>query len=107
MVFCVQAELAFGTAKIRDQVLAFLQQKVAAAEKWDGTTLVSEAVGPGTNGLRMEVRFTTRPAQVDVLESTSAFTVGARAPWPGSWMRLHDCRHDEGGACSGVSERRW
>lgn len=107
MVYAVQADLAFSTAKIRDQVLANIRQKVNASSTWDGVVLAAEAGSVGPHGIRADVRFMQRTAQADLLTSVNSFAVGARAPLKGSSVESHDCGHDEGKPCTNVTRKVW
>lgn len=108
VVYCVQAELAFATAAVRDAVLADITARIGSRPRWRETTAQATALDIGAHGIVVETRFTSKADQADLLARVEAFATGARQPLPGSSLRLHDCPHDGGGVpCSGVTARTW
>ena len=108
MVYCLQAELAFSSAARRNTVLADIESRITGRPRWGIDVLEARAVKAGPNGIRAELRFTTRANQEDLRNRVESFATGQRAPLVGSWIALHDCPHDEGdGACTILARRGW
>lgn len=107
MVYCLQAALAFNTATRRNNVKTAIETRIDGRERWDVDRVESMALRAGANGLVVELRFIARADQED-LDSRMAQLFPANPPLAGSWMRLHDCSHDEGtNACAVMATRTW
>lgn len=96
MVFCIQAQLLFATAARRDNVRTQIETRIAGRPRWSVDTIVSTDLPNRPNALLVDLRFTIRANQTDLRDRVEAVAIGANAPQPGSWMRVHDCSHDEG-----------
>ena len=108
MVYCVQAQLAFSSASRRDQILGDVTSRITGKPRWDVDTLQAESFRFGVNGIRVELRFTSRADADDLMSRVQSFATGARAPLAGSWLSIHDCSHDEGtNSCGSVVRREW
>jgi hypothetical protein len=104
MVFAVQAALAFTTVNRRNNVLNGITARIAGRPRWSVDELISQPIPRvGANGLYAELRFVSKADQAD-LETRMNELFPANPPLPGSWIRLHDCPHDEnaGGCPAGV-----
>jgi len=96
VVYCVQAQLAFSTAARRDTVLSDITSRIAGKARWSVDTLQADSFRFGVNGIRVELRFTSRANADDLVSRIESFAVNARAPLAGSWLQIHNCPHDEG-----------
>lgn len=99
----------FATAARRNNIRTQLETRIAGRPRFDVDTIVSTDLPNRPNALLIELRFTTRANQTDLRDRIEALAIGANAPQPGSWMRVHDCPHDEGtNSCgSTLVERTW
>lgn len=104
MVYCAQARLIFSTAARRDAVYADIESDITGKNRWGVTTLSQDP----RNGLYLEARFMTRADEQSLQARIEAFATGQRTPQAGSYLRLHDCTHDEGtNICTPTYERVW
>jgi len=94
MVYCLMAEIAFSSQARLDEVLADLEN--ATKNKRIYSLSYSAAVlRQGPFGLKLSARFEAKQDEQALADRLETFLTGARAPEPGSWYSLHDCRHDE------------
>lgn len=109
MVFCVMAELSFSTAARRDTVLADIQARIVGRPRWDVDHIEATTDKAGNPAIHLELRFTSRLDQEDLNSRIRNFATGQRAPLAGSWLRIHDCNHDEADVqlCTVAAERVW
>jgi hypothetical protein len=108
MVYCVQAELAFQSANRRNNVQAAVETRIEGRSRWSAD-LVERFTrrSDGAPALRVMLRFVSRADQEDLQARMDAL-FPANPPLQGSWVRLHDCSHDEGtNSCSVTAERTW
>lgn len=107
MVYCLQAQLAFNTATRRNNVRTAILNRIDGRSRWQADRIEAQSNRIGPNGLAVELRFVSRADQED-LESRLDALFPQNPPLAGSWMRLHDCSHDEAtNACSVTSTREW
>lgn len=110
MVYCVQAQLLFSSAARRDAVLSDMQSRIATKQRWGVETLEAFNFIRSTpvNGISARLRFVTKADADDLKARVENFATGPRAPLAGSWIRVHDCSHDEGtDNCTSIVERTW
>ena len=103
MVFCINSATAFTSANRRNQVIAQLEPDKNSKVRYGADQLeardLSGKITGGQFGMLMILRFVNQADRDSFLAGLLAFAVGQFAPVAGSWYRLHDCLHDQGGSC--------
>ena len=109
MVYALQAQLAFATEARRDNVATAVETRIAGKPRFGLDYLSRQPVNDDPWGLIVELRFTSRADQEDLQARIDAVATGANAPLAGSYVRIHDCPHDEteAAACEIAAERTW
>jgi len=95
MVYCVQAQLAFTSATRRNTVQTAIANRIGGKQMWDVTRNEAVPSRLGPNSLMVDMRFASKLDQTDLEGFIEAQATGQFAPLAGSWIKLHNCRHDE------------
>lgn len=108
MVFGVQALLAFNTAQRRNTIQNAITTRISGKGRFGADRLTGTANRVGPNGLAVELRFVTKLDADDLQAFIEAQATGQNTPLDGSWLRVHECSHDEGtNVCTPLFERVW
>ena len=107
MVPCINASVAFTSANRRNQVLAALEQDKNSKLRFGVDQLDPAATKVGPFGLLVILRFMTMADRDSFVATMLGFATGQFTPVTGSWYRLHDCLHDEGGSCPEGTTFTW
>jgi hypothetical protein len=108
VVYCVQAELAFSSSARRNSVLSDIESRISTRERWGVDVIQMAPLRSGANGIRLELRFTSRLDADDLMARIESFATGQRRPLAGSWLTVHNCTHDSAAsACVPDARRDW
>lgn len=108
MVYAVQALLKFGGASARDQVQTDLTTFTAANAKW-GIERIDARDHEGAPSLVVELRFEAQANQTALTNRLDQQLKGQKLPLAGSYVRWHNCPHDETPPtpCVNAGEQTW
>lgn len=99
MIYCFNAEVAFTSANRRNQVMNAMDANRQTKLVFGISQLDATLNKIGSFGIYAILRFPSLADRDDFVTQMLAFAVGQFAPIAGSWYRLHNCLHDENGAC--------
>ena len=102
MVYCIQARLGFATEEARNLAQVSAENKLTGTSKWQLVTVRAGKLWEHEFGLRLEVRYTRKNDRDGLAKHLEKFVTDKDIPpLAGSWIRIHDCPHEEGhGACA-------
>lgn len=106
MIYCINAELAFANSAATNLIFANLLAGITSQLRFGAEQFQKAATRFGPDGIFIIMRFRDRDEATtfrDLIEAQALL----RAPRPGSFYRIHDCSHDEAGACPAGTRREW
>lgn len=98
MIYCLNAELAFATRAANDAVFTALVGSITSQLRVGAEQFEKKNSKFGPFGMFIIMRFRAS-ADARALGDLIAAQAVINPPQPGSFYRIHSCRHDEKGAC--------